>query len=133
MVYTFKTFHLYLAGARSGMAQVLSDHRSLKGIMDKPLDKIPTARLQGLWLKFPNYDFTISYVPAAKVILVDLLSRKPYMGARDQADEPEDYGCNAISLGCSSITLNMERRTMPTSSCRSFSFLRQSARNTSTL
>ena len=41
--------------------------------MGKALDKILTVKLQGQWLKLQNYDFTISYVPAAKVILADLL------------------------------------------------------------
>ena len=41
--------------------------------MGKALDKIPTARLQGQRLKLQNFDFTISYVPVAKVILADLL------------------------------------------------------------
>ena len=74
-------------------------------MLEKPLDKVPT-RLQGMRLKLQAYTFTISYVPAAKVILADLLSRKPYMGA-DQLNEPtEDYGCNAISLASSSVALS---------------------------
>ena len=106
VVYAFKKFHLYLAGAKPGMIQVFSDHRSLKGIMEKPLDKVPTTRLQGMRLKLQVYTFTISYVPAAKVILADLLSRKPYMGP-EHLDEPaEDYGCNAISMASNSVALS---------------------------
>ena len=41
--------------------------------MGKALDKILTARLQGQGLKLQNYNFKISYVPVAKVILADLL------------------------------------------------------------
>ena len=89
VVWAFKKFHLYLAGAKPGMIQVFSDHRSLKGVMEKALDKVPTTRLQGMRLKLQAYTFTISYVPAAKVILADLLSRKPYKG-KDQLDEPSE-------------------------------------------
>ena len=106
VVWSFKKFHLYLAGAKPGLIQVFSDHRSLKGIMEKTLDKVPTTRLQGMRLKLQAYTFTISYMPATKVILADLLSRKPYMGTDELNEAPEDYGCNAISLASSSVALS---------------------------
>ena len=82
VVYAFKKFHLYLAGAKPEMLQVLSDHKSLQGIMSKALDSVPTTRLQNMRLKLQIYDFFITYVPAKYVIQADLLSRRPYLGER---------------------------------------------------
>ena len=56
-------------------------------------------------MKLQAYTFTISYVPASKVIIADLLSRKPYMGKEDLDEQSDDYGCNAISLASSSVAL----------------------------
>ena len=72
--------------------------------MSKALDSVPTTRLQNMRLKLQIYDFSITYVPAKKVILADLLSRRPCFG--DKQEESEDYGCNSITAGWSSITLD---------------------------
>ena len=106
VVYAFKKFHVYLAGAKPGMVQVFSDHRSLQGITKKALDSVPTTRLQNMRLKLQIYDFSITYVPAKHVILADVLSRRPYFGDKGTQEEPDDFGCNAITVGCSSITLD---------------------------
>ena len=97
---------MYLAGAKPGMVQVFSDHRSLQGITKKALDSVPTTRLQNMRLKLQIYDFSITYVPAKHVILADVLSRRPYFGDKGTQEEPDNYGCNAITVGCSSITLD---------------------------
>ena len=45
-------------------------------------------------------------VPAAKMILADLLSRKPCMGDRTEQEEIDNFGCNAISIGYNTVALN---------------------------
>ena len=55
---------------------VLSDHKPLEMICQKPLTVAP-ARLQAMLLSVQEYDFTVRYAPGTTVGLADALSRLP--------------------------------------------------------
>jgi len=54
---------------------VYNDCKPLESIMQKPINKIQSPRLQRLKLKLVKYDFVIKYMPGNKMVIADLLSR----------------------------------------------------------
>jgi hypothetical protein len=73
IVFGVKRFHTYLYGRSF---HVITDHRPLVMIMDKPLTSAP-PRLQRLLIELQGYNFTITYRPGSENQLADGLSRLP--------------------------------------------------------
>ena len=82
IVHAIKKFHLYIYGRRF---TVMTDHKPLLAIMQKPISKIYNHRLQRLKLKIIKYDFQIRHAPGKEMHIADLLSRN-YLDVA----EPED-------------------------------------------
>ena len=102
-VYPHRRFYLHLTGAKPHPVIVLSGQRSLKGTMEKRLDKMLKSRFKGMRLRPQNHNSKTSYMVTAKVILADLPSRRPHIGTQEINEAPKSYGNNAISLTSSSV------------------------------
>ena len=63
-------FHTYLYGRHF---QIVTDHKPLVMIMQKPLTKAP-PRLQRMLLKLQGYHFNLEYKPSKEMVLADTLS-----------------------------------------------------------
>ena len=63
-------FHTYLYGRHF---KVVTDHKPLVDIVDKPLHKAP-PRLQRMLYKIQGYDFQLTYKPGNTMVLSDTLS-----------------------------------------------------------
>ena len=65
--------HHYTFGRKTS---VLSDHKPLMAIVQKPLSKAP-KRLQSMLLRTQMYDYDLSYSPGTTIPVADALSRAP--------------------------------------------------------
>lgn len=72
VVHAVNKFHLYVYGRKF---KVISDHKPLVSIMNKPISKISNHRLQRLKLKLVKYDFELVHKPGKELHIADLLSR----------------------------------------------------------
>jgi hypothetical protein len=72
-VYGLEKFHHYTYGRE---VQVVTDHKPLVAISNKPLSKAP-KRLQSLLLRAKNYNTSITYKPGTDIPVADALSRAP--------------------------------------------------------
>ena len=73
IVFGITGFHTYLYGRHF---KVVTDHRPLVMIVDKPLHKAP-PRLQRMLYKIQGYDFQLTYKSGNTKVLFDTLSRLP--------------------------------------------------------
>ena len=73
IVYAVQRFHTYLYGRHF---KVLTDHKPLVKIMQKPLTTAP-PRLQRMTLKLQGYHFDLEYRPGNEEVAADTLSRLP--------------------------------------------------------
>jgi len=73
IVFGVQRFHTYLYGRRF---RVITDHKPLVMILDKPLTKAP-PRLQRMMLKLQGYNLELEYRPGKELSLPDTLSRLP--------------------------------------------------------
>lgn len=73
VVYGLQKFHHYTYGRN---VTVITDHKPLVAISNKPLHKAP-KRLQSLLLKAQTYNFDIQYKPGKQIPISDALSRAP--------------------------------------------------------
>ena len=73
ITYGIKRLHTYLYNRHF---TVLSDHKPLEMICNKPL-KVAPPRLQAMMLAIQDYDFKVKYIPGRDIGLADALSRLP--------------------------------------------------------
>lgn len=73
IVYGLEKFHHYTYG-RS--VRVLTDHKPLVSIVNKPLVRAP-RRLQSMLLHTQDYQYQLSYCPGKRIPVADALSRAP--------------------------------------------------------
>ncbi len=73
VTYGLEKFHHYTFGRR---VSVLTDHKPLVAISNKPLSKAP-KRLQSMLLRAQLYNFELQYTPGSKIPVADALSRAP--------------------------------------------------------
>ena len=71
IVFALTKFHQYTFGQHT---VVKTDHKPLKSIIKKSLDKAP-KRLQGMLLCIQKYDITVDYTSGKNMHIADLLSR----------------------------------------------------------
>ena len=57
--------------------KVLTDHRPLVGVFNKPLHEIENARLLRFREKLAHFSFSVTYVPGKTHLIADALSRAP--------------------------------------------------------
>ena len=75
---------------------VLTDHKTLKGVFEKCLSQVENVRLRRYREDLQGYNFTVSHVSGAQNIGADLLSRNPVWPA--EPEDPNDHAvCKAIS------------------------------------
>ena len=79
----------YLAGAKF---TVITDHRPLVGVFQKPLIEQTNARLLRLQEKLQDYTFTVVWSPGKTNYIADALSRAPVF----DPPEKEEYAVNHI-------------------------------------
>ena len=84
VIHGIHRFHNYLYGSNF---QVVSDHKPLQSIFNKPLHAAP-PRLQRMLLKVQGYNFDVSYRPGHTMTLADTLSRLPNMENTAQLNLP---------------------------------------------
>ena len=90
-VFGITRFHTYLIYGRH--FKVVTDHRPLVMIVDKPLHKAP-PRLQRMLYKIQGYDFQLTYKPGNTMVLSDTLSRLPY--PKDEESIPLDERVDGV-------------------------------------
>ncbi|XP_030851766.1 uncharacterized protein K02A2.6-like [Strongylocentrotus purpuratus] len=73
IVFGVERFHTYLYGR---LFHVITDHKPLLMIMDKPLTAAP-PRLQRMLIRLQGYNFQITHRPGLDNLLADSLSRLP--------------------------------------------------------
>jgi hypothetical protein len=82
VVFGITRFHTYLFGRPF---KVITDHKPLEMIVQKPLLKAP-PRLQRMLQKIQGYDFVVEYRSGKTMTLADTLSRLPCPTDRDAID-----------------------------------------------
>ena len=75
---------------------VITDHKPLKAIVKKPIDRAP-KRLQGMLLRRLAYDVKIQYNPGTTMHLADMMSRA-YPPTTDQKSRDEFECVNAVKF-----------------------------------
>ena len=73
IVFGVQRFHIYLYGHQF---KVLTDHKPLVRILQKPLTSAP-PKLQQMIIKLQGYQMQIKYIPGQEMTLADILSRLP--------------------------------------------------------
>lgn len=86
IVFACERFHDFVYGHH---IEILSDHMSLKLILNKPLAKSP-ARLQRFQLRLQRYNFTITYHQGKHMYVADTLSRAPLKDTTPEISQ-EDF------------------------------------------
>ena len=82
IVFGVQRFHIYLCGHQF---KVLTDHKPLVMILQKPLNSAP-PRLQQMIIKLKGYQMQIEYIPGQEMTLADTLSRLPSTENTDTID-----------------------------------------------
>lgn len=70
--YACEKFHNWVYG-RDFLVQ--TDHKPLLGIVNKPVNKIPSGKLQRMKMKLWKYKIKLEYLPGSRMFIADLLSR----------------------------------------------------------
>ena len=97
VVFGISRFQTYLYGRRF---TVITDHRPLVMIVNKPLHRAP-PRLQRMLYKIQGYDFDLQYRPGSTMTLSDTLSRLP--DPTDNDSIPLDLRVDGIDLTAEEI------------------------------
>jgi hypothetical protein len=66
---------------------VITDHKPLVGLFEKPLSEVPNARLQRLRLRTEGYHFNLQWQAGKLNVAADALSRAPVFGPAPLAAE----------------------------------------------
>ena len=86
-VFGLEKFHHYTYGASS--VTVITDHKPLVPIMNKPLSKAP-KRLQAMMMRMQPYTVNMVYQPGSQLIIADTLSRAP-LPVSASSNEHDDF------------------------------------------
>ena len=105
IVFGLQRFHTYLYG-RSFI--VITDHKPLLMIIDKPLSSAP-PRLQRMLVKLQGYKFKIEHCPGKQNQLADSLSRLPSPSNKQSIDL--DIHVDLVQFSTAKIT-NLQRETL---------------------
>ena len=105
IVFGLQRFHTYLYG-RSFI--VITDHKPLLMIIDKPLSSAP-PRLQRMLVKLQGYKFKIEHCPGKQNQLGDSLSRLPSPSNKQSIDL--DIHVDLVQFSTAKIT-NLQRETL---------------------
>ena len=92
LVWGFRKFDYYLRGATG--TQVITDHRPLLGVFQKPMNQIANNRLLRLREKLNTHSFELKWNSGKSIPLPDYLSRRP-LSTPEVADT---VLCNLLSL-----------------------------------
>jgi hypothetical protein len=84
--YALAKCHFYLAGLPRPFT-VITDHKPLVGLFEKPLSEVPIARLQRLRLRTEGYNFALQWQAGKLNVAADALSRAPVFGPAPLATE----------------------------------------------
>jgi transposase InsO family protein len=87
--YALSKCHFYLAGSPRPFT-VITDHKPLLGLFDKPLSDVPNARLQRLRLRTVGYSFNLQWQAGKLNVAADALSRAPVFGPVPPCPEDEE-------------------------------------------
>lgn len=88
LVYACEQFYKYVYGLPHFRLQ--TDHRPLVPLINSTrLDEAP-LRCQRLLMRLMKYNLTAEYIPGPKLVIPDMLSRKPQINSRDNAVELHD-------------------------------------------
>lgn len=79
----------YLRGI--GHFVVITDHKPLVSIFEKPLSEIPNERLTRFREKLVDYNFTVNWTPGKDHLIADALSRAPVFPGEEEDGEPERH------------------------------------------
>ena len=71
----------YLTGSPG--FDIITDHKPLKGILDKSVENLTTQRLYRLRQKLADYNFTLRWTAGKTHLIADALSRYPVFSAND--------------------------------------------------
>ena len=89
MVRAIEKCQFYLLGMNK--FTVITDHRPIKGIMDKPISEIHNARLIKWRQRIMQYSLEVSWKPGKTHYAADALSRYPIFSGYDEKDDT--YAC----------------------------------------
>eukprot|EP00117_Sycon_ciliatum_P026714 scpid19450/ scgid21866/ Transposon Ty3-I Gag-Pol polyprotein; Gag3-Pol3; Transposon Ty3-2 TYA-TYB polyprotein; Capsid protein; p24; Spacer peptide p3; Nucleocapsid protein p11; Ty3 protease; p16; Spacer peptide J; Reverse transcriptase/ribonuclease H; p55; Integrase p52; Integrase p49 len=92
IVFSLTRFRQYVLG-RS--VQVVTDHKPLISIVQKPFDEVP-PRLQRWMVALMPYQYTLSHAPGKQMVCEDTLSRAP---VQDSTASPEEARSMAEFIG----------------------------------
>ncbi len=95
MVWALERLDLFTYGNK---IRVLTDHRPLVGLMDKPMDHC-SIRQQRLLGRILRYDIEVEFVPGKQMMIADTLSRAPKGPETvtiDQGFMGTDLSCNDV-------------------------------------
>jgi hypothetical protein len=94
IVFACERFHEYTYGKR---VIVRSDHKPLKAIFSKPLNKAP-PRIQRFLLRLQKYDLRVEFTPGSEIPVADTLSRA-YLNHQVKPEVPEqEIRCHVHSI-----------------------------------
>jgi len=86
VVYALQKCEFYIRGAPNAF-QVITDHKPLVGVFDKPLGDTANPRLLRLRLRTVDLNFTVKWQPGKMNIIADALSRAPTAPAPEGVDD----------------------------------------------
>ena len=86
--FAVKHCDFYLAGAQE--VEVITDHRALIFLWQKPLPEVPNARVQRYREKLQHYNLKFTWLPGKHNAMADALSRVPMLSNQDREGEEED-------------------------------------------
>lgn len=109
IVFGVQRFHTYLYGRPF---HVITDHKPLVMIMEKPLTKAP-PRLQRMLLKLQGYNFNIEYRAGKELPLPDTLSRLPNRDNKQTLDLDIRVNLVRFSADCL-LKVHQETKNDPT-------------------
>lgn len=104
IVFGVTKFHEWMFGYS---IRVVTDHKPLVPLMNKPVGKIGSTRLKRLRLKILPYNLSVSYLPGKEMYVADLLSRS-YINDTVQDDVEMSQMVHSVSRN---LAITTSRRT----------------------
>ena len=119
IVFACERFHDYTYGRQ---VIVRSDHKPIKAIFTKPLNKAP-PRIQRFLLRLQKYDLQVNFTPRSEIPMADTLSRA-YLTKDLKPEIPEqlEIRCHVHSIDVRGETRGEKLQRMKTSRSLSYSF-----------
>ena len=122
LVWGFRKFDYYLRGATG--TQVITDHRPLVGVFQKPMNQITNPRLLRLREKLQCHSFELKWNSGKSIPLPDYLSRRP-VSSPEIADV---VLCNSLRLtqtGVDDISPSMKQLRTDAENCPTYSLMKK--------